>query len=731
MSRGAPPRGRPSLALVALALAAMVTSCRSPTSVTLVLSSDVACDDHPTTSVTVSRTASETLAPSLVTRVCNPDGHIGTLVVVPASDRDEDLRVRVVTRVGEATCEAPGYGTGCIVSRRQLRFLAHEELTVPIAQQVDCAGVACGATTTCRQGQCVEAQVDQDRCEANPGECGSEIVTGVGGSSGASGQVGAAGSGVVRPPLPPLPPGAGTGTTYYVSPGGGDDSNDGTSQATAWKTLDRVASGSFGPGDSVLLEGGADVRGCLVLTGDRVASTPDAPFTLGAYGGKPFHLTAACGSTQPAALHLTSLAGVIVTDGVIRDDENATQFGILVDDALGAPARGVRIQRCDISGFESADGNQVAAEIRVRASASGVDGVQILGNVLHGADGPTSHDEVGVQVLGGERRVTGVLVQGNEIHDIGGKGQGKAGMVGDGVLLTGVDGAVVQYNVVHHGGARATTCRGPRGIGTSDASDVTIQYNEVYAMGPAGGVIPAGACGWAAYVLDAGTTGSRLQYNYAHDNAGPGFVADVSPPWSGNSIRYNISQGDGGGIRVEGTLAATSDLAVVNNTVHARGVAASGISLQSDGTVAGHVASNLFVLVDGARAVVQASASDGVAFRGNAYWAPGGLVVDWRGTTHASLDTWAEATGQETLDGKRVGLVVDPLLTSPGGGATYGGYAPSEFTAYRLLPGSPLRGAGLDTAALLGLDPGPTDYFGVAVPHSTGSGFNIGADGSP
>ena len=140
------------------------------------LSSDVACADAPTTSVTVSRHNDETLAPSLVTEVCQPDGRIGTVVVVPTSDRDEDLRVRVVTSLRGETCDSASYGAGCIVSRRQLRFIAHEELTVPIAQQVDCAGVACEATTTCRQGTCVEAQVDQDRCEKDRDHCGDEIA---------------------------------------------------------------------------------------------------------------------------------------------------------------------------------------------------------------------------------------------------------------------------------------------------------------------------------------------------------------------------------------------------------------------------------------------------------------------------------------------------------------------------------------------------------------------------
>lgn len=49
----------------------------------------------------------------------------------------------------------------------------------------------------------------------------------------------------------------GTGTTYYVDSNGGNDANDGKSEATAWKSLEKVNAVDLEPGDRVLLKAGS------------------------------------------------------------------------------------------------------------------------------------------------------------------------------------------------------------------------------------------------------------------------------------------------------------------------------------------------------------------------------------------------------------------------------------------------------------------------------------------
>ena len=71
-------------------------------------------------------------------------------------------------------------------------------------------------------------------------------------------------------------------TTYYVSYSGGNDNNDGTSQASAWKTLSKVSSQTFSQGDQILLKSG-DVwtNSTLTLKG---SGTSTNPIILSSYG---------------------------------------------------------------------------------------------------------------------------------------------------------------------------------------------------------------------------------------------------------------------------------------------------------------------------------------------------------------------------------------------------------------------------------------------------------------
>jgi hypothetical protein len=135
---------------------------------------------------------------------------------------------------------------------------------------------------------------------------------------------------------------------------------------------------------------------------------------------------------------------------------------------------------------------------------------------------------------------------------------------------------------------------------------------------------------------------------------------------------------------------------------------------------------NIIVVPSGKKAVEIPYSSGGWTFRNNCYWTAGGSVAfKWDGKTHAGLEAWRAASGQETRDGTPTGVETDPLLADPGRGGTIGGFDLSaSLSAYKLLPGSPLINAGLDLR-LLGVDPGPRDFFGVPIPQ--GSGFDTGA----
>ena len=70
-------------------------------------------------------------------------------------------------------------------------------------------------------------------------------------------------------------------TSYYVDCIAGDDSNSGTSEASAWKSLDKGSAAPLNPGDSILLKRGCIWTGKLLVSRSGTATNS---IVIGAYG---------------------------------------------------------------------------------------------------------------------------------------------------------------------------------------------------------------------------------------------------------------------------------------------------------------------------------------------------------------------------------------------------------------------------------------------------------------
>jgi len=70
-------------------------------------------------------------------------------------------------------------------------------------------------------------------------------------------------------------------TTYYVDATNGNDFNNGLSPETAWKTISKVNSMDFKPGDTILFKRGEIWREQLIVPS---SGTEGRPITFGAYG---------------------------------------------------------------------------------------------------------------------------------------------------------------------------------------------------------------------------------------------------------------------------------------------------------------------------------------------------------------------------------------------------------------------------------------------------------------
>ena len=67
---------------------------------------------------------------------------------------------------------------------------------------------------------------------------------------------------------------------YYIDSGSGSDDNSGTSKNSPWKSLSKVSSMTFQPGDNIYFKRGSTYTGCVTINGD---GTAEKPITVSAY----------------------------------------------------------------------------------------------------------------------------------------------------------------------------------------------------------------------------------------------------------------------------------------------------------------------------------------------------------------------------------------------------------------------------------------------------------------
>jgi hypothetical protein len=184
----------------------LLADCRDPTQITLKIRTDAKCADVIDTTVTVGKLGEiENKPQAASTSRCEDaaSGRIGTLVVVPSGDDDDEVAVKIVTGIGRAaaTCKPEEGYKGCIVARRALRYLPQSPIELPILMGLDCLDIPCGATETCFQGNCVPAK-DPEKCA--DGGCDASVPDAAadappdqssGGAAGSAGSGGVAGEG--------------------------------------------------------------------------------------------------------------------------------------------------------------------------------------------------------------------------------------------------------------------------------------------------------------------------------------------------------------------------------------------------------------------------------------------------------------------------------------------------------------------------------------------------------
>jgi hypothetical protein len=515
---------------------------------------------------------------------------------------------------------------------------------------------------------------------------------------------------------------------YYVSPTGKD--NNSGSAAAPWKTIGKVNSFDFAPGDRVSFLGGATFAGNLYLDSSD-AGTSANPVVVTSYGTGAATIDAGSGF----GLYAYNAAGIEIRNLVFHGSGAASNHGdgvfFYMDLGGGVKLDHLVLEGLDVSGFGKT-GLQIGSW---NASKSGYRDVTVSNTV--------SHDNViaGMAVWGYfSSGATGWSHSNFTVRDCEFAGNsGDASITnnhtGDGVYLSDVDGARIEYCSAHDNGwLCANPNGGPVGIWAFDANAVTIQRCESHHNRTGPSSLDGGG-----FDLDGGTTHSIVQYNYSHDNQGPGvLLAQYSGAraFHDNTIRYNVSQNDG---RAHNVGAITlwngngsngiHDCQIHNNTIYvgpAPGSTACAVKFQS-AVSSVFLRNNVFVTAGGAP-LVSSSMKPGATFQQNDWYSSGAtFTIQWNGSTYHTLAAWRTATGQEKLAGRATGASVDPMLAAPGAGGTIGDpHLLSTLVAYEIAPQSLLIDKGIDLLAMFGVDPGSSDFYGGVSPW--GARLDIGAN---
>jgi hypothetical protein len=487
-------------------------------------------------------------------------------------------------------------------------------------------------------------------------------------------------------------------STYYVSTSG-NDANRGTSPYAPWRSIAKVNSTHFNPGDSLLFQGGQTFYGSLTFYND--GGSANNRFTISSYGsGKP---TINSGSNR--ALYILDGSGITINNlNVVGTPGNtATQDGIRIENySSNTVESGFTVENSNISGFGL--GGIVFGSDRSNEGLNNIllTGNDVYNNVMSGIQSYTVNSESN----------TNITISHNQVHN--NYGDGKSAVTGSGIMLQGLNNATIEYNSAYDNGAIGGS--GAVGIWCYYSNDVNCEYNESY-----NNLTKSGDDG-DAFDFDADTSNSIMQYNLAYGNDGGGFQLNQ---WhndnleTGDIIRYNISQDNGrlnnySGIDVWGKVLNAQ---IYNNTVYnepAQRGQTSDIRISNNETnnlypSNIYVANNIFVSTGGTPLVdLYAAAARGASnlkFAGNVYYSYSGASnFIWGNTDYTSLAGWRSATGEETLNGRSTGAYVNPLLVSPGNAvATANAENIETITSYDLQKNTPILKAGIALNSLFNL----------------------------
>lgn len=481
--------------------------------------------------------------------------------------------------------------------------------------------------------------------------------------------------------------------TFYVDSENGDDSADGRTPETAWKTLAKLNDTELIGGDRILLKAGSVFEDqALSIKGGGTAENPiiidmyDGE-VVGAEAGERPHIKGNGknsfeyqGNQISYGLHIKNASHVRVNNLEISNqgDTRKLSVGVCVEAAGCGVMQGVYIDSVyihDVNGtYEEKtlpngglyyvvsdhsnntrfDDIRVVNSIVKRVSRTGISVGMTSSTDLWDGHGGNIPQEV-LDAYGH----TNVLIRNNYVEESG----------GDAIVPMFSIKPLIEYNI-SNGASQNTkhTSMYNAGIWPWRCEDAVFQYNECYGT-ILNGDGQAYDCDWSC--------GTVYQYNYSHDNEG-GFILICQSEVLDSVVRYNISQND------------QRCLFLTSNTHNA------------------DVYNNTFYIGEGLDTEVVEDVGGVATLKNNIFYNLGTSTTTTWGRNFSYENNLYYGYDSTPEDGSKI--IADPMFADPGTGGTgvLGDSAIDTLGGYRLREGSPAIDAGLEIE-----DNGGRDYFGT------------------
>ena len=481
--------------------------------------------------------------------------------------------------------------------------------------------------------------------------------------------------------------------TFYVDSENGDDSADGMTPETAWKTLTKVNETQLIGGDRILLKAGSVFEDqALSIKSGGTAENPiiidmyDGD-VVGAEAGERPHIKGNGknsfeyqGNQISYGLHIKNASHVQVNNVEISNqgDTRKLSVGLCVEAAGCGVMQGVHINNVyihDVNGTyeeKTLPNGGLYYVVSDHSNNTRFDDIQVVNNIVKRVSrtgisvGMTSstdlwdgHGGIIPQEVLDAYGHTNVLIRNNYVEEAG----------GDAIVPMFSIKPVIEYNI-SNGASQNTkhTSMYNAGIWPWRCEDAVFQYNECYGT-ILNGDGQAYDCDWSR--------GTIYQYNYSHDNEG-GFILICQSEVLDSIVRYNISQND------------QRCLFLTSNTHNA------------------DVYNNTFYIGEGLDTEVVEDVGGVATLKNNIFYNLGTSTTTTWGRNFSYENNLYYGYDSTPEDSRKI--IADPMFADPGTGGTgvLGDSAIDTLGGYRLQEDSPAIDAGLEIE-----NNGGRDYFGT------------------